>query len=49
MGTLGSFASRQEMRDAARDTENRVLAKYRARDRDYDLETRHGALQGARW
>ena len=49
MGKLGSFASRQEMRDAARDTENRVLARYRARDRDYDLETRHGAFQGARW
>ena len=49
MGTLGSFPTRQELRGAAREAENRVLDKYHARDRTYDLETQHGALQGARW
>jgi predicted secreted Zn-dependent protease len=49
MGALGTFASRQELREAARDTENRVLDKYRERERAYDLETQHGVLQGARF
>ena len=49
MGALGSFASQQEFREAVRDTENRVLDKYRARERAYDLETQHGVLQGARF
>jgi len=49
VAALGSYASRQELTDAINNTANRVLDRYRRQERDYDLQTRHGVLQGARF
>jgi predicted secreted Zn-dependent protease len=32
-----------------RDVAEAILERYRARTRDYDVQTRHGATQGATW
>ncbi|MEM8675835.1 MAG: DUF922 domain-containing Zn-dependent protease, partial [Cyanobacteria bacterium P01_G01_bin.67] len=44
--SLGSFHNCQKLETAANQKAHKIIKKYNERDRNYDLQTQHGRLQG---